>query len=514
MRYLELEFYNTAPLRIGNDDTSQQGQANTLLYIPGSTVRGLVINELCREKQDFESIKKLLFSDKVHFMNAYVKRAGRAMIPSFKGFYEDKKAVEGKKEIENVVVNKTVSPGTKRASLGHYCYPEGDCVMYGKVELGESQNINRGREGEKTVFRSQYIRKGQHFSGYITFDDSVGEDTIQKISGVFCGTVYIGNKRYGGYGACRCVKKEIKQGIPYPELRTKTDRNQFYMILLSNMTMRDRYGQPAGLDLDTLAKKLECGSLELVRCSTSVADVSGYNRSWKGPVPSVTMYEAGSVFYLKTADGKTIPGERFAALEEEGLGIRKNEGLGQILFFDGYEKLKYKLLMKNVDSGAEEEAEASVSREKEPEDMRIAAKGLLNRRLERAMERYVVDKPLKLKGISNSKLGIVQSLCQELKYVPSEAEKYLTEYKKHEEDKDSKRKDHSSKERQDDLFQYIQMMLEKELPDILEIPETERQALGLSISEIFSEEDLMRQKLGLMIRQIRYANREAREYEN
>lgn len=514
MKYLELELYNREPLRIGNDDTSQRGQTNTLLYIPGSTVRGVVIHGLCREGQEFERIKKLLFSDKIHFMNVYLKRDKKAMIPSLKGFYEDKKGGEGKKKIENIVVNKMVSPGTKRASLGHYCYPEGDCIVCTKVALGENMNINRGREGEKTVFRSQYMGQGQHFCGYITFDDCVAEDIIQKIKNVFSKEVSMGNSRYGGYGACQCVRAEIKEGLPYGELRTKADRSRFYLVLLSNMTMRDSFGQPAGLDLDILAEKLGCGPLRLVSCATSVTEVMGYNRSWKGPVPSAVMYEAGSVFCMETESGERIPAERFAALEEEGLGIRKNEGFGQILFFDGYEKLQYKQWTEKADWEERKNVTASVVCAMEPEDMRIAAKGLLTRRLERAVERYLVEKPLDLDGVSDSKLGVVQSLCLELRYVPGEAKKCLTEYITHWEEKDSRQKVHGEKKRQDALHKYVRRMLEAELADILEIPEKERSALRFSMTDVFSEEDLLRYKLQLMIRQIRYANREVREREN
>lgn len=515
MRYLELEFYNMAPLRIGDDDTSQQGQTNTLTYIPGSTIRGVAVHGLCGEGQDFENIKKQLFSDKIRFMNAYLKKDGKDLIPSLKGFYEDKTASEGKKRIENVIVDKEVSEGTKRASLGCYCYPEGDCIVYTNPEFGEHLNINRGREGEKTVFRNQYITQGQYFTGYITFDDSVEETIIQKIHQVFSDVVYIGNNRYGGYGACRC-KAEIKKGIPYGDLRTKADRNKFYMVLLSNMTMRGRCGQTAGLDLDILAEKLGCGSLKLVKCATSVTEVMGYNRSWKGPVPSAVMYEAGSVFCLETkGEAKSkIPAEKFTALEEKGIGIRRNEGFGQVLFLDGYEDLKYKQSMEKPHSKAGGEAGIPIGCEKEPEDIRIAAKGLLTRRLERAMERYVVEKPLRLEGISNSKKGILQSLCLELRYVPGEAKECLLKYVNHSEDKDSRRKDHSSRERQDALHRYVKMMLDKELTDILNIPETKTQAFGLSLADVFSEDDILRYKLQLMIRQIRYANREVREYED
>ena len=80
MRYLELELCTMAPLRISNDDTSQHGQSNTLWYIPGSTIRGLVIHALCQGGQAFEAIKKQLFSDSIHFMNMYLKQGDRDFI--------------------------------------------------------------------------------------------------------------------------------------------------------------------------------------------------------------------------------------------------------------------------------------------------------------------------------------------------------------------------------------------------------------------------------------------------
>ena len=57
-------------------------------------------------------------------------------------------------------------------------------------------------------------------------------------------------------------------------------------------------------------------------------------------------------------------------------------------------------------------------------------------------------------------------------------------------------------------------MLERQLTDILKDTDTKWEALGLGIADVFSEEELMRFKLQLMIRQIRYANREGRENED
>ena len=45
-RYIRFVIENVAPVRIANDETSQLGQTDTLKYIRGSTLRGLVVNSL------------------------------------------------------------------------------------------------------------------------------------------------------------------------------------------------------------------------------------------------------------------------------------------------------------------------------------------------------------------------------------------------------------------------------------------------------------------------------------
>lgn len=532
MRYLDLEIQNVGPLKIANDDTSQQGQTDTLYYIPGSTIRGLVIHSLCKDER-FEKMKKDVFSDKVHFMNAYLKAGDKRMIPSLKGFYEDKAICKGKKEIENVLI-KDIGQGMKRASLGRYCCLDGENILYCGVAMGENLNINRGREGKKTVFRSQYIQKGQSFAGYITFDDSVEDETITVIREVFSDCFYIGNSRYSGYGKCRCVKAELEIGIPYGELRNRRDRSQFYMVLLSNMSMRNAYGELVGLDLDILANRLSCSSLRLNRCASSVVEVHGYNRSWDGAIPSSMMYEAGSVFCVETEDGSEVGAEHFAKLEEQGIGIRRNEGFGQVLFLDMYDQLRYKIPIdkkgsaehavclsdkQGTDAGKDGvkciggQQDAFYGHKAEVEmDMRIAARGLMVHRLERAMEKYLVDHPLRLPGISNTKQGIVLSICMELRYSPKEAEEKLIEFVTHSQKKDDRYKNHDGKQKQDALYEYVYAVLKGDLLKEMNLYQKDKKILGVPVSEILDEEELISYKLKLMIRQIRYTNRGVKAY--
>ena len=84
----------------------------TLRYIPGTALRGVVINTLAQDK-DFEVIKKSLFSTNIRYLNAYLTDGDRELIPSPKGFYEDKMQCQGRKPLDNVVINGEFEEGKK-----------------------------------------------------------------------------------------------------------------------------------------------------------------------------------------------------------------------------------------------------------------------------------------------------------------------------------------------------------------------------------------------------------------
>ena len=46
MKYIRYIVKNDEPLRIADDSTSQNGQTVTLRYIPGTTIRGYIVNQL------------------------------------------------------------------------------------------------------------------------------------------------------------------------------------------------------------------------------------------------------------------------------------------------------------------------------------------------------------------------------------------------------------------------------------------------------------------------------------
>lgn len=512
-KYLKIDLKNLDPLRIADDRTSQHGQTDTLRYIPGSALRGYVMSELAKRVINFETWKPDFFNGKIRFLNAYLTVDGKEMIPSLKGFYEDKTPCVDKKKIENVI-EKDVTPGFKRAALGSYCYVDGDQINYTGIDLSEDININNGRAVEKrrpdednrNIYRSQYICKGQKFTGYVILADDLDPELTLEIKELFRGDVQVGNRRSGGYGTCESICTELNGTVPYASVRTQKNGKTFYMVLLSHLTMRSEIGELVGLNLGELAERLGCGKLELKRCATSTAQIYGYNRIWKGTIPSANMYEAGSVFLLEADE--EIPEENFRKVEREGLGIRTAEGFGQVAFMADFGKLTYKHPMERKAAAAETVDTPASAENHLKKDIRLTAKGLLQHRIERGMERYIVEHADELKGITGSQLGLIASMCINCQYQPEKAELQLGSYLVHSKEKTEHYKKQDAKKKPDSFHRYLEKMLGTDLYQMLEI--SGEPVMKIPVGDLLSPDEQVRYKLQLMERQIRYANREGR----
>lgn len=514
-RYLKIALNNLDPIRIADDRTSQHGQTDTLRYIPGSALRGYVMSELAQKKDLFEIWKPAFFNGQIRFFNAYLTVDGKELIPSLKGFYEDKTACTGKKKIQNVIKD-DVEPGFKRASLGSYCYIEGDCICYTGVALSEDININNGRAVKKTrpdednrnIYRSQYICKGQQFTGYVALCGEVDPELASAVEKLLNGSVRIGNRRSGGYGTCQAECLELTETIPYASVRTQKNGKEFDLVLLSNLVMRSEAGELCGLNLEELAECLGCEKLELQRCATSTAQVYGYNRIWHGTIPSANMYEAGSVFRLE-AD-REIPEEAFRRVEETGLGIRTAEGFGQVAFLADLDRIINKQPME-YDNKSDKTIQTSTNSGKHAtEDCYLAARGLLQHRIERGMERYIVEHVNELKGISSSQLGVIASMGILWQYTPEKAEQQLGSFVAHSEEKTEHYKKQDPKKKPDSFHNYLNKIRGSELYELLGI--SKEPIMGIPVEQLLDRNELVRCKLQLMERQIRYANREGRSH--
>ena len=519
--YLRYIIQNTEPLRIADDATSQSGQSSALRYVSGSAVRGFVVSALC-EEADFEIIKKSLFADSMVFLNAYPTTKEHILIPSPMGFYEDKKASSKDSDIQNVVIKGDFSDGYKRAGLGSYCYIEGDHIFYYDVKMTSEMKVlvNPSEGQERNVFRNEAISAGHFFEGFIRL--SGDKDLDVRIEKLFEAgrTIVLGNARSAGMGKCRVIRKERTWEIPYIKSGFKAEK-ECYLMVLSDTVMRNGLGELCGLDLDELHRKMGVTDLKIRYASTAVRSVHGYNRTWRARIPAVTAYRAGSVFHLEYTG--ELNREKMGELCDEGIGIRRNEGFGRILFFQNYENVNKKTRKEYAWSEAETSQKNGTGwlSEQEKTTLKAAAKKYYLDRLERGMESFVVRHPLAANGLRNSKIGNVEARLLKYRYSPVEARKALEEYFAHEKQKEEDLRVHQEKRSVDPLGKQIKEILETSIEHTLFVKkvavkgkeersfeDVKKTIMGMDISEFYTPEDEEQIKIELLVKMIRFSRKQ------
>lgn len=502
--YLRYILENLEPVRVADSALSQSGQTSAVRYIPGSTIRGLIVSAFAK-KIDFEKIKPLLFSHPMAYLNAYLHVEGQALIPSPKGFYENKQIAEGEKEIQNAVIDGEIPEGWKRASLGSYCSLTENRIQYSNVKTTSDMKIliNPGKHQKRNVFRLEMLAPGQQFEGYIRLSGTESVDNeIQNLlaEGKI---IRIGNARTSGLGKCKVVCAETvdkprTEGEPFQAV------GECYMMLLSDTVMRNEEGEYCGLHLPELENRMGVTDLKIVYAATSTRAIYGYNRTWESKRPSITAYEAGSVFHF-TYSG-TFDEEHMQKLCDEGIGIRRNEGMGRIRFLNEYEKINRKILRKTAaETVQKKEIEIIVMTAEEKETLLVAAKSYLRDRIQTAMEKYVLDHELNKARVKNSQLGQIESRLLRYRYNPENAKQDLEGFFAHAEEKEEKQKVQKDRASIAVISAQVQKILNAPLKTTLdqewEIPD---RIMGIPVEELLSKKEEEQYKLDLLIQMIRF----------
>ena len=503
-KYIRYELKNVQPIRITDDSASQSGQGATLKYIPGTAIRGYVVNHL-KDEDDFEAIKDKLFSDDVRFLNAYYIAEDMELIPSPKGFYEDKQKKEGEKEIDNVVLDGVFTPGYKRASLGDYCYFKDGCINYYSIDTGSDLKIKVNIDGKekRNVFRLDYIKPNYHFVGYIAVED---EMICNRIVDCFGEYVYIGNARSQGLGKCQVINREITEQIPFSAYQQVEDvTDSCYMILLSNTVMLGEDGEPEGINVNVLANLLEINDLNIERCATSTLNICGYNRKIGSKTPSITVYEKGSVFKL-SFKGETINKERINFLIDKGIGVKKNVGMGRVLFVNEYDKISKKV-SKNYSKMYETSGDKHVD---DKEILTLVARNYYKRLIKHAMSKATIaeNDDFENLNINESQKGRVESIILQNRYDVHEARRILDKFFKHEDDKEKSHKKQNDKKSIKGLRDFVYYVLDCDLETLFDIESKNPDIIfEQSKNGLLEEDEIQRLKFDYILMRIRMHRR-------
>lgn len=366
---------------------------DTRRALPGSAVRGLLLSTLARERPAwFEEHKAQLLGDGVRFLDALPVREEQTAIPTPMGFYEDL----GELRFYSVLTRDAVT-GDKRAKLGSYCTLECGggtprlrrCTPKTAVAL----RMRRGNTPEeKAVFCANAIAPGTVLEGYIQLDDP---NLAPELSAAFYDWAWLGADKFAGYGLCRVAEVapvRERYGAEFGFAPGDEIPSELYMMLLAPTSMA-RAGEPVGLDEEILADLLDlppCEGgqkrLEITGCAASTVEQVGFNAAWGCATDTDVMYAPGSVFRLKCILPPEV--EALRRLERTGLGMRRGEGCGQVLFlkdYPRYQKYREKGQTPAAAPGAE---------------------------LRRARCRWLLEHRVP-GGLSSSQLGTLQALCEQ-----------------------------------------------------------------------------------------------------
>lgn len=362
---------------------AERNYTETRSYLPGSSVRGMVVQTLLQQQPQWcqEHLTELL-GDEVRFGNALPACGARSGLPMPKGFYASR---DGKRQYH--ILQQEVEPGDKRAAAGSYCVPQkGELLGYSPA-VSSSLRSSRGTRGDKKLFTVRRLNEGQTLEGYIMLDNPALAPVIARAFGEM---VWLGADRHAGSGLCEV---EVLEAVQQPHWQSLGYRKGdavpaiLYMMLLAPTCM-EQNGQPVGLNEEELAHLLGVNTVKLRRCATSVVELGGVNTTLCCRVPAQTMYDAGSVFCLECSPAPTL--QAVQQLQNRGIGMRRGEGCGQVLFVRDFAALRLS------------EKDATRHRVETP-----AAQA------RRARCRWLLAQQSPGGGVSPSQLGMVQALCEQ-----------------------------------------------------------------------------------------------------
>lgn len=390
---LHYTLYTETPVSMTDYNRSGENSWDTHGCIAGSAVRGMAASLLAQREPDWFAANKIaLLTEKTRFLSAFpVQNDNPAVLPSLKGFYEQKDG----SDFRSVLENGEISEGSKRADVGSFCTIENGVLHYWNARTGGSQRIQRT---DKLIFQTRSIDAGQRFDGYILLDDA---SLAPKLAEVLCGTVWIGADRYDGMGKCRMTIEacEAPAYTHYGKAQRHNENKVLYMLALSPLSMTNECGEPCGINWKVLAEKLGIASVNSEFSSTSVSEYGGFNRQWGCHTPAVRMYDAGSLFKI-SFEGAAPDEAHLSVIEQSGLGLRRAEGFGQVLFLP-------ESLFGSIKAKQPVEYTAAPRRQ----NMAELRRKRLTWIMEQCEKKFAGD-------ISDSQLGSIQAICEEHKHNP------------------------------------------------------------------------------------------------
>jgi len=374
-RYLSYRLRLESPVII----TAPVGDASsvtTLPYIPGTAIRGAVARSLGDPGSDAarqKEFRELVLGGAARYLNAYPDHEGWRTLPAPVSLRKEKNGDDNRKTIEmkdlaafcglppeshetrdkwpdeqlKGLANAYMTIGASRSilikpAIRERLHNQRDRK---KGRAWKKNNKDGTEEAHGAIFAFESLDAGQTFHGLIqvrasseTECDRI-ESRIQDLLGA---EILVGRSRRAGYGGMARLEHWGRQGRELegpgsegfrPVTAGANAGEEFRLLLTSACIARD----PDSGQIDPKAlEKLVLSALKnraaLIQRRLSVETIGGFNRKWRLETPQALAVSSGSVLVLKATENIAV--EALLAIEHEGLGERKEEGCGRVVFLD------------------------------------------------------------------------------------------------------------------------------------------------------------------------------------
>jgi CRISPR-associated protein Csx10 len=337
--------------------------ASTMKYISGSAIRGAVAARLGdpdgQDEPSRERFHHLVLSGRVRYGNAYpgARDGSERSVPVPLSF-KKRKHEEGDFSyvfdlLAGGVEDALVDPEFSFAVIGsNEVYPA-------IVKLGARVHHRRGQGqpspsgGDGRPFTYQYIRGGQAFVGHLTVDadsDNEAKAIAQEIGHLLKGNLLLGRSKGAGYGGNAKLRLNLQpeRGVSFGGIWSDIEAGgKFCVLLLSDFLGRDDCTgmvDPSSFQAH-LEKALETNLCQLGACA-GTGYAGGYNTKARMALPAVRALTKGSIFLFQTEAG--LDARRLVQIQNSGLGMRRAEGYGEIVFLNAPSVPVYRLNSQSV----------------------------------------------------------------------------------------------------------------------------------------------------------------------
>lgn len=386
--------------------SGDRNMTETFDYIPGRVMLGIFASNFIREKKLKDAhqnadFAKYFLSDDVIFTNAFLTKNKIDLLPTPFSIQKNK---DDDTIFSDLLFINFDDEYEQTKYIGGYCLKEDSIVKHTAVD--KSLNFHHARdEGTNTskegmIFNYESIDKGQEFTGHIignkieSFISSLEKKEFEA---------FTGRSKTAQYGK---IKVELEGVGEYnPEV---TSHNT--LTFLSDVILYNKNGQSTtdvSVFRNYLSEKLS-REVEIEIAFIKTSRIDNYVSVWKLKKPSETAFAAGSCFLIKGL--KDDDKENLKKLEQQGIGERRNEGLGRIKFG----------LQGEVCSGKELKVEKSYN--DKPKDAPAIAKNIIIHSIQETIKRQIKSIAIndstefylnnKRSSLTNSLIGRLESFVK------------------------------------------------------------------------------------------------------